>query len=184
MPNTSIGGKVDTVETKLDTAIANIATLDGKVVTVDGVVDSILATMALPKIARKIYTFNATAVAPYTIFTVTGAVKVKLYAVCTTGLTPAVAGATVSLGIVGTVAQFIAATLAADLVAGELWYDASPTTLIDLDSVVSAGTMAKTVIGDGADIIIDVAVQAITSGVIEFMVEFEPVTTDGNVVAV
>jgi hypothetical protein len=44
--------------------------------------------------------------------------------------------------------------------------------------------MAKTVIGDGADIVIDVAVQAITSGVIEFLVEWEPITTDGNVVAV
>jgi hypothetical protein len=184
MPNTSIGGKIVDVETKIDTAIVNIATLDGKVVVVDGVVDSILATMALPKIARKIYTFSATPISTIPIFTVTGAVKVKLYAICTTGLTPAVAGATVSLGIVGTVAQFIAATLAADFAAGEIWFDATPTTVVELDSAVSAGIMAKTVIGDGADIVIDVAVQAITSGVIEFLVEWEPITTDGNVVAV
>jgi hypothetical protein len=175
MPNTSIGGKIDAVETKVDTAISNVGTIDT-------IIDE-LATRATPRIARKAYTFNATGVSTIPIFTVTGAVKVKLYAICTTGLTPAVAGATVSLGVVGTVAQFIAATLAADFTAGELWYSATPTTVIDLDSVVSAGIIAKTVIGDGADIVIDVAVQAITSGVIEFMCEWEPITTNGAVVA-
>ena len=166
MPGTSIGGKVDDLEIKVDA--------------IDVIVDDLVAR-AIPKVARKVYTFSATAVAPYTIFTVTGAVKVKLYAVCTTGLTPAVAGATVSLGIVGTVAQFIAATLAADLLTGEIWCDATPTTLVEADA--TAG-IAKTVIGDGADIIIDVAVQAITSGVIAFMCEWEAITADGNVVAV
>jgi len=166
MPYNSVGGQLDGIETKADT--------------IDTIIDE-LVTRAIPKVARKVYTFNATAVAPYTIFTVTGAVKVKLYAICTTGLTPAVAGATVSLGIVGTVAQFIAATLAADLLTGEIWCDATPTTLVEADA--TAG-LAKVVIGDGADIIIDVAVQAITSGVIEFMCEFEPITSNGNVVAV
>jgi hypothetical protein len=181
MADTSVKGQLDAIK-----AVVDLGATAAALATVDGVVDSILATMALPKIVRKEYTFSTLttgAVGAHTIFTVTGAVKVKFYAVCTTGLTPAVAGATISLGVVGTVAQFIAATTAADLLAGELWYDASPTTVIDTDAAVIAGTNVKTVIGDGADIIIDVATQAVASGVVEIMCEWEPITANGNVVA-
>ncbi len=149
-------------------------------------VQALLDARAIPRIARKIVTFVAGstgALGNHVIFTVTGAVKVRMYAVCTTNVAMTGAGATISLGIVGTVEQFIAATAGDALDAGELWFDASPTTLVDLDCVVGGTIMQKTAIGDGTDIIYTIAVDTLASGVVEFMAEYEPITTDGAIVA-
>ena len=142
-----------------------------------------LATRAVPRVARKKYTFvTATtgAVAAHTLFTVTGAVKAKIYAICTESLVPAVAGATISVGIVGTVDAFIAVTTSADIDIGEIWFAAAPITVFNTDA--NAGGV-KNVIGDGADIIANILVQAIASGVITFVCEWEPLTEGALVVA-
>jgi hypothetical protein len=142
-----------------------------------------LLSRQIPRIARKAVTFSALttgATGSHVIFTVTGAVKVKMYAVCAADLVPDVAGATISVGIVGTAQAFIATTTAADIDAGELWFAAAPATKFDTDA--NAG-IAKKAIGDGTDIDYVVATQAIQSGVINFMCEWEPISPDGNVVA-
>ena len=133
------------------------------------------------QVATKTYTF-ATAttgtVDSHKIFTVTGVVRVKLYAVCTTGLVAAVGGATIEVGTPASTAGLIAQTLAADLIAGEIWDDVTPTTKIEPDS-----NIPEVIIGDGADISIKIATQAVASGVLEFRVEYTPIPSDGAVVA-
>ena len=167
----------------LAAAEAKVDNLDADLVAAKVVIDNIYATMALPKIARKAVTFTELgdgAVGQHTLFTVTGGVKAKIYAICTTDLSPAVAGATISVGTPAAVDTFRAVTLAADIDVGEIWFAAVPATVLDTDA--NAGGV-KQVIGDGADITADILVQAIASGVIEFMCEWEPITADGNVVA-
>jgi len=199
MPETSIKGQFDILDAAvadLDSDVvdakavidtlaleATVADLDGDVVAAKAVIDAIYATMALPKIVRKEYTFDTGttgATGQHTLFTVTGAVKAKLYAICTTELTPAVAGATISIGIAAAVTAFIAVTTAADIDTGDIWFAAAPATTFDTDA--NAGGV-KNVIGDGSDITADILTQAIASGVVEFMCEWEPITSDGNVVA-
>jgi hypothetical protein len=163
-------------------ALTDVADETASTATIINQIRAVLAR-AIPRVATKTLTFDGTAnkgaTGAATLFTVTGCVKVKIYAVCTTGLTPAVAGATLELGTPGSTAGFIAQALAADLIAGELWDDATPTTKIEPDSAIP-----EVVIGDGADITLTVATQAIASGVIEFRVEYMPISSNGALVAV
>ena len=63
-----------------------------------------------------------------TIFTVTGSILVvHLVSVVAVNLGESAATSSLSLGTTGSVARFIAATLALDLDAGDLWIDATPT---------------------------------------------------------
>src|SRR3990167_6751859 len=63
-----------------------------------------------------------------TIFTVTGSILVvHLVPVVAVNLGESAATSSLSLGTTGSVARFIAATLALDLDAGDLWIDATPT---------------------------------------------------------
>lgn len=164
---------VDGVETKVDTAIADIGT-------VDGIVDAILA-LALPAVAYKTVEFDGQAgngaIGTVALLTVTGAVKLKLYAICTETL---VGAATLSAGTagepVGIIAQIADAT---QLAVGEIWWDGTPTTLLDDDA-----NIPFKVIGDGADIILTIAAAAITDGTIAFRAEWQPVTQGSTLVAV
>jgi len=134
-----------------------------------------------PQVASKVYTFaTATtgAVGSYTLFTVTGCVKIKLYAVCLTSVVPAVGGATIEVGTPASTAGLIAQATAADLIAGELWDDDTPTTKIEPDSAIP-----EVIIGDGADITLKITTQAVASGVIEFRVEYVPISSNGALVA-
>lgn len=136
----------------------------------------------IAQVATKIYTFSTLttgAVGTHVLFTVTGVVKVKVYAVCITSVVPAVGGATIEVGTPTETAGIIAQTTAADLIAGEIWDDDSPTTKIEPDSAIP-----EVVIGDGSDIGIKIATQAVASGVVEFRVEYTPISSDGALVAV
>lgn len=112
---------------------------------------------------------------PLTLFTVTGTVKVKIYAVCTTKL--AGASATLEVGIAGDTAALIAQTTAIDIDAGDLWHDARPDKTIELSSVST-----EKIIANGADIIMTAATANITAGVIKFILEWRPVGKGGQVV--
>jgi hypothetical protein len=134
------------------------------------------------QVVNKTYTLaTATtgATGTHTLFTVTGVVRMKLYAACKTTCVPAVAGATIEVGTPATTAGLIAQTLATDLIAGEIWDDASPTTKIEPDA-----NIPEVIIGDGADIGIKITTQAVESGVIDFRLEYTPISSDGAVVAV
>lgn len=116
------------------------------------------------------------AVGTVDLFTVTGSVKVKIYAVCETDL--AGATATIEVGVTGSTAGLIAQSTATNIDANELWHDATPDAPIEASSVV-----AEKIIVNGLDIFATIANANITGGVIKFIVEWSPVSIDGSLVA-
>lgn len=113
---------------------------------------------------------------PFTIFTVTGTVLVKLMGICETDL--AGASATLEVGVTGNTAILIAQSTATDIDAGEIWHDATP------DAKVEASTvLTEKVIAGGLDIIGTVATANITGGAIRFVCFWYPLTEGSSVVA-
>jgi hypothetical protein len=179
----AVSGKVDSVGVLNSTIIVDVATANGKVDSV-GVLSS---TMQLDVTAikaavgagvvRKVVLFNNTG-ADVDLFTVTGAVKIKLYSVCTAGLDSA---AGCNIGLKAGTHEFIAATDCTTLDTGEIWNDISPTTTIErfYDAAF------EYVIGDGADITLDVeGAKQVDSGTLEFYIEYTALSSNGAVVAV
>ena len=110
------------------------------------------------------------------LFTVTGAVRLKLYAICTLTI---VGAGTLECGMAGATAAVIAQIPnATSLATGKLWVDATPTNKIEPDSVIP-----DVVIGDGADLILTIGAANLTAGTIVFVAEWNPLTTDGALVA-
>lgn len=110
---------------------------------------------------------------PATLFTVTGGmVLVKLYARVTTAL--AGASATLSVGTTVSAAGLIASTTATNLAVNEVWNDASP------DSSTEADSTAKVV---SQSIIQTAGTANITSGVIEYVAVWKPLTEGATLVA-
>ena len=68
------------------------------------------------------------------LFTVTGFVKCKIFARCTTDLT-ADGAATCAVGVTGSTAGLIAQTTATAIDATEIWHDTTPDSAIELSSV-------------------------------------------------
>lgn len=134
-------------------------------------------------VLRKTVAFDGAAgsgaVGAVALFTVTGAVIVRLVPICTEDLVCG-AGATISVGTAATVAGLIAVTGATDIDAGDIWFAAAPATVLD----TLTNSMTEMVIGDGADIQADVLVDDITDGTIVFALWWTPVTSNGLVVAV
>jgi hypothetical protein len=162
-----------TLGTPADTSIAHdIANAQGDITSIKGTVEAIVSD----KIVRKTVTFN-NSTSDVNVFTVTGAVKIQLYAVCTTGLASA-AGCTI--GLKANTFELIAATDCTALGTGEFWNDATPTEKVGRFYDI----VYEYCIGDGSDIVIDVEnAKQVDSGVIQFMVNWVPITSDGNVVA-
>jgi hypothetical protein len=113
---------------------------------------------------------------PFTIFTVTGSVLVKILAVCETDL--AGASATLEVGIAGNTAKLIAQSTATDIDAGEIWHDATPDSKIEASSV-----LVENIIANGSDIIGTVATANITAGVIRFVAIWYPLSEGSSVTA-
>lgn len=109
-----------------------------------------------------------------TLFTVTGTVLVRLLAVCETTLTGA--GATIEVGITGNTAKLIAQSTGTDLVANEIWHDASPDSGIELSSV-----LVENILANGQDIILTIGTAGLDTGKIKFMCFWYPLSSDGNV---
>ncbi len=120
------------------------------------------------------------AVGSVTLYTVTGDVWLHgLIIKCTTNLTEAGATATMALGTVNQTSRFIAATNAVDIDANELWVSTTPTPYsLDLPDAMQA-----VIIVQGDDIIITVGAQNVNGGVIECVALWEPISTDGSLVA-
>ena len=132
-------------------------------------------------LARKTAAFTSGAgtgdIGTFALFTVTGAVKFSIIATCSETI---VGAATLECGITGTTAGIIAQIVdATDLLAGEIWADATPT--LKLDTV--ANSELSFVIADGADIFLTIGAANITDGTITFNVVWSPVNATGNVVA-
>lgn len=116
---------------------------------------------------------------PLTLFTVTGDVLVRLYGVCTTLL--AGSTATVSVGVTGNVGGLLPVTTATDLVAAEIWNDATPT---EVGVGLLSNVLGPYIVENGIDIAEYVATADVTSGNIYYVCLWRPITPDGNVVAV
>ncbi len=115
------------------------------------------------------------AVATHEILTVTGLVRLRIAAVCSVN----VAGAgSIQLGVEGVTNALIASTTGTDLDAGELWYDATPTTAYD----TFANVVFDRVI-NGLDVGYEVTADTLTSGTVIFYYWWEPLNSTGAVVA-
>jgi hypothetical protein len=112
---------------------------------------------------------------PFTIFTVTGHVLVRVLAIVETDL--AGASATLEVGVTGDTANLIAQSTATDIDASEIWHDATPDSADELSSV-----LAEKIIANGKDIIGTVGTANITSGAIRFMAYYYPLSEGASVV--
>jgi len=112
-----------------------------------------------------------------TWFTVTGEVLVLfIVGFCTTDLTEAAATATITLGITGETALFIAATNAVTIDANEFWVDTTPV----LDREILPAAVKDIAIS--ADVVSAVAAQNINGGTLRIDCWWLPLSADGNVV--
>lgn len=109
---------------------------------------------------------------PFTIFTVTGLVKMRIFGFVTTNL--AGASATLEVGTAKSTASLIALTTGTDLDANEIWHDNAPDTSVEAITVAPEYLVGQDVIGT-------VKTANITSGVIDFYAVWYPVSPDGNV---
>lgn len=110
---------------------------------------------------------------PATLFTVSGGmVAVKLYARVTTAL--AGASATIAVGTTVASGTIIASTTATNLAVNEVWNDASPDISAEVDSTLRIVSQS---------IIQTVGTANITSGVIEYIALWRPITEGATLVA-
>jgi len=114
---------------------------------------------------------------PYTLYTVTGEVLVRIFGVCTTSLEGGTA--TIEIGVSGNTAALISQTTATDIDANDLWNDATPTVGTD----ILANLTGPHLIINGLDIIETVATSDITAGNIRYVCLWRPISRDGNVVS-
>jgi len=117
---------------------------------------------------------------PYTLFTVTGLVKARVYAVCTTNL--AGASATVEVGIAGATAALIAQTTATNIDAGHIWINGTPAAYKVQPGATPADEIPKQLLLNGQDIILTAATANVTGGVVDFYCAWEPINETGSVV--
>jgi len=128
-------------------------------------------------IATKSITYVASttgATGSTTLFTVTGDVLVKVFAVCSVDL-DSDGVATIETGITGNTAGLIALTTATTIDAGEIWKDNSPATIVSIPSsqILTIGTDIKQKITDAT----------IKAGTLTFYCLWNPLSADGDVVA-
>jgi len=114
------------------------------------------------------------AVGATTLFTVTGPVVVRVWGICGTTI---VGAATLEVGISGATAIVIAQIAdATDLVADEIYTDATPTTKVE-------ALPGQLIIGNGQGIIQTIGSTAITAGQITYYCTWTPLGDTGLVVA-
>jgi hypothetical protein len=107
------------------------------------------------------------------LFTVTGDVLVRVFAVCGVDL-DSNGAATIEVGITGNTAGVIALTTATTIDAGEIWKDATPATIISVpSSQVLTGTSIRQKITDAA----------IKAGKLTYYCLWNPVSSDGDITA-
>jgi len=107
-----------------------------------------------------------------TIGTVTGRILITHGSIyCSTTLTDATAASTLELGVAGNTAAIVAQTTGLDIDSGDYWRDATPEVLT---------APAITDVNVASDIILTVASDTVTAGVLEFSFMWLPMSVDGN----
>jgi hypothetical protein len=115
-------------------------------------------------------------VATHELFTITGAVRFWMLALCTTN----VAGAgSIQFGISSATNSWIASTTGTDLDAGDVWIDASPA---EVEGTYATSVFDR-IVANGIDVGYEITGDTLTSGVVEFHYAWAPISADGNVVA-
>jgi hypothetical protein len=107
-----------------------------------------------------------------TLFTVTGTVRVNIFAVCTVDLT---GSGTIEVGISGNTAALIAQTTGTAIDAGEVWVDTAPATV--------EAPLTDKILTNGTDIIQTIGTDTLTAGSLTYYVTWTPISEDGNLVA-
>jgi hypothetical protein len=115
------------------------------------------------------------AVGAQTLFTVTGLVRMRIYARCLTTLTSGGTPA-MSIGTALKTAGIIAATDPTTIAANELWNDATSDSSVEPDTAVITNAVSQNVIQT-------IATATVTAGVMEFYCVWQPLSPDGTVVA-
>ena len=123
------------------------------------------------------FTDDAGAQGAFTIFAITGDVLLQVFGICDVALVGATA--TAELGVSGNTAVLIAQITAADLIANEIWHDASPTTTVEQIDVAGARTF---IVANGQDAIFTIGTADLTAGDIDFYGLWRPLSADGLVV--
>ena len=127
-----------------------------------------------PRVTKELTFSNDTGTV--SLFTVTGVISIEIVAVCKTNVASA-AAANIRLGIVGYTNAMLVDTLATNLAANEFWNDQTPT-----DSIQTSDRRRKYDIANGNDIILTLDAQ-VDSGAITFYCYWEPLSSDGKLVA-
>ena len=115
------------------------------------------------------------AIATVDLFTVTGSVIARTFAICTTALESG-GVATIEVGVTGETPIIIALTTATAIIANEIWLDASPTVIVD-------ALPAYQIIPNGLDIKQKITDATITAGVLTYYCIWEPLSSGATVVA-
>ena len=116
----------------------------------------------------------------FTIFTITGDVLLQVFGICdvavASGGTP-----TLELGVPGNTAVLIAQIVdATDLIANEIWIDATPSTTVEQIDVTGA---REFVVANGQDAIMTLGGADLSAGDIDFYGLWTPLSPGGLVVA-
>lgn len=107
-----------------------------------------------------------------TLFTVTGTVAVRVFALCSTDLTGA--GATLEVGVSGDTASIISQTTGTTIDTGEFWSAAlTPASVLALPAIQLTAT----------SVIQTIATNPVTAGVLTYYCLWVPISSDGNVTA-
>ncbi len=117
----------------------------------------------------------------FTIFTVTGDVLLQVFGICNTQPAVAAGTPTIELGVSGDTTAYIAQIVnAVDLIANEVWLDATPTLTQEiLDPAVIPRTW---IVANGQDTILTIGGADLTAGDIDFYAIWRPLSANGLVV--
>lgn len=149
----------------------------------DGAAWQLLTALGSPRIARGNYNFtdDGGSQGAFTIFTITGDVLLQVFGICDVALESG-GVPTLELGVAGNTAVLIAQIVdATDLIANEIWHDATPTTTVeqlDLDGSFMF------IVANGQDAIMTLGGADLTAGDIDVYALWTPLSADGLVVAV
>lgn len=115
-------------------------------------------------------------VASHEVFTVTGVVRVAIWAECTEDVTSDGA-ATLQFGYEGVTNGLIASTVFSTIDANELWYDNTPAKINTVANVILERVISELDLG------YEIGTAATTNGTIVFHCVWEPMSSDGLVTA-
>lgn len=117
-------------------------------------------------------------VATHEVFTVSGLVKMTILVVIASDITDGASGGTVEFGDEDDTDKYIATTTGTDLDQYDIWHDATPDSKSELIS-----DAIKDIVVYVGDIGYEIGVGALTGGTIDFFCIWEPIKSNGSVVA-